>query len=148
MFNMFSDDALSNILACAIIVLWVSVLIIFLVSFFMFLIPISKYREKLSRDRKYIKSIGGDVSSYKPSYRPPLVSWNCIALYCSAWPLMILSYILVCVCDFYNLISDETFEQLHAFVVPIEFTSVGFAFVILICMIVYSFYSVSITDKK
>ena len=139
---------LSNVLVCVVMVFCFAPSLIFLVSEIMFLIPFSRRNKKIYKEKKYIKSIGGDVSKYKPSEPMPLIPWNAVAVYLAGWPVMILAFIINEVCNFYHLIDKETVDlTVYRLIIPFETCSILCAFIALAAMIGYSAYAVSQNKK-
>lgn len=140
---------LSNVLVCVVMVFCFAPSLIFLVSEIMFLIPFSRRNKKIYEEKKYIKSIGGDVSKYKPSEPMPLIPWNAVAVYLAGWPVMILAFIINEVCNFYHLIDKETgnLTVYKWLIIVFEICSILCAFIALAAMIGYSAYAVSQNKK-
>ena len=146
---LFTNNMLSNVLVCVVMVFCFAPSLIFLVSEIMFLIPFSRRNKKIYKEKKYIKSIGGDVSKYKPSEPMPLIPWNAVAVYLAGWPVMILAFIINEVCNFYHLIDKETVDlTVYSLIIPFETCSILCAFIALAAMIGYSAYAVSQNRKK
>ena len=146
---LFTNNMLSNVLVCVVMVFCFAPSLIFLVSEIMFLIPFSRRNKKIYKEKKYIKSIGGDVSKYKPSEPMPLIPWNAVAVYLAGWPVMILSFIISEVCNFYHLIDKETINSVvyKWLIIVFEACSIFCAFLVLAAMIGYSAYAVSQNKK-
>ena len=145
---LFTNNMLSNVLVCVVMVFCFAPSLIFLVSEIMFLIPFSRRNKKIYKEKKYIKSIGGDVSKYKPSETMPLIPWNAVAVYLAGWPVMILAFIINEVCNFYHLIDKETVDlTVYRLIIPFETCSILCAFIALAAMIGYSAYAVSQNKK-
>lgn len=146
---LFTNNMLSNVLVCVVMVFCFAPSLIFLVSELMFLIPFSRRNKKIYKEKKYIKSIGGDVSKYKPSEPMPLIPWNAVAVYLAGWPVMILAFIINEVCNFYHLIDKETvdFRVYKWLIIVFETCSILCAFIALAAMIGYSAYAVSQNKK-
>ena len=145
---LFTNNMLSNVLVCVVMVFCFAPSLIFLVSEIMFLIPFSRRNKKIYKEKKYIKSIGGDVSKYKPSEPMPLIPWNAVAVYLAGWPVMILAFIINEVCNFYHLIDKETVDlTVYRLIIPFETCSILCAFIALAAMIGYSAYAVSQNKK-
>lgn len=145
---LFTNNMLSNVLVCVVMVFCFAPSLIFLVSEIMFLIPFSRRNKKIYKEKKYIKSIGGDVSKYKPSEPMPLIPWNAVAVYLAGWPVMILAFIINEVCNFYHLIDKDTVDlTVYRLIIPFETCSILCAFIALAAMIGYSAYAVSQNKK-
>ena len=146
---LFTNNMLSNVLVCVVMVFCFAPSLIFLVSEIMFLIPFSRRNKKIYEEKKYIKSIGVDVSKYKPSEPMPLIPWNAVAVYLAGWPVMILAFIINEVCNFYHLIDKETVDLTgYRLIIPFETCSILCAFIALAAMIGYSAYAVSQNRKN
>lgn len=146
---LFTNNMLSNVLVCVVMVFCYAPALIFLVGELMFLMPFSRRNKKIYKEKKYIKSIGGDVSKYKPSEPMPLIPWNAVAVYLAGWPVMILSFIISEVCNFYHLIDKETINFIGYQILNITSKAVNIflCFFVLAVMIGYSAYAVSQNKK-